>query len=143
MSADEDFEVVREAWAMQSREGNVNCWLHLAAEDIELVPFGADLQGKVYRGHEGLLEWWDTEIAPNWESFEALPQQFQAVDRRLLIFGRWRARGRTSGVELDAPGTWIIEVRDGKIAWLQTYTDRSEALEAVGLNPTPPDPNAA
>jgi ketosteroid isomerase-like protein len=130
----EDFEVVREAWAIQSREGDVRGWLHLAGEDIEMVPFGAALQGKVYRGHEGLREWWDSEISPNWETFQVLPEQFQMVGDRMLIFGRWRARGRTSGVDLDAPGTWLVEIRDRKIVWISTYTNRDEALKAAGLS---------
>lgn len=43
------------------------------------------------------------------------------------------ARLGASGVELEMPATWIIELRDGKIVFWQTYTDRAEALEAVGL----------
>ena len=118
---------------MQTRYQDVRCWLHLAAEDIELIPFGAALQGRVFRGHAGLIEWWETEIAPTWEAFDVLPEEFQMVGKRMLVFGRWRARGRTSGVEVDAPGTWIVQVRDGKIAWVQTYTDRDDALRDAGL----------
>jgi uncharacterized protein len=131
MALDEDFEVVRKAWA---NEGHIRNALHLISEDVEVVPFGAALHGRVYRGHAGVLDWLDQEIAPNWEFFEVIPHEFQRVGNRLLVFGSWRARGRTSGVELDMPATWIIDVRDGKIVRWQTYTERSEALEVLGLS---------
>jgi ketosteroid isomerase-like protein len=132
MSAEEDFEIVRASWAANSR-GGIRAGLHLISEDIEIVPFGAALQGKVYHGHDGVLEWWDNEIVPNWESFETIAEDFEPVGEKLLVFGHWRARGRTSGVDLKMPATWVVEVRDGKIAHWQTYTDRDEARQAIGL----------
>jgi len=130
---EDDFEVIRRAWAAASR-GDVPAALELLHADIELVPFGAALHGRVYRGHEGFLHWWEHETKANWERFEVHPQEFERVGDRILVFGRWLARGRASGIDLDIPATWVIEVREGKIARFQTYTDRAEALEAVGLS---------
>ena len=79
------------------------------------------------------MDWWDNEIVPSWESFEVIAEDFRRVGNRLLVFGHWRANGRTSGMKLEMPATWVVEVRDGKIASWQTFTDRTEALEAVGL----------
>jgi uncharacterized protein len=132
MSAEQDFEVVCKAWAAFGRD-EIPAVVALAAEDIEIIPFGAAFQGRAYQGHEGILDWWENEILANWEWFHTLPEEFRAVGDRLLVFGRWRARGRASGVDLDVPATWVVEVRDGKIARWQTFTDRSEALESVGL----------
>jgi ketosteroid isomerase-like protein len=131
MARDEDFEVVREAWA--STKGDIRNALPFYREDIEIVPFGAAIQGGVYRGHLEVIEWWDNEIVPNWEVFETIAEDFQRVGDRLLVFGHWRACGRTSGMKLEMPATWVIEVREGKIARWQTFTDRSEAFAAVGL----------
>jgi ketosteroid isomerase-like protein len=129
---EEDFEVIRRAWAAASR-GDVPAALELFHADIELEPFGAALHGRVYRGHEGFVYWWENETIANWERFEVHPEEFKRVGDRILVFGRWRARGRASGIDLDIPATWIIEVRDGKIARWRTYTDRAEALEVVGI----------
>ena len=49
--------------------------------------------------------------------------------------GHWHARGKESGVVLDIPATWVIEVRDGKMAYWQTYTDHSQALRDIGMEP--------
>ena len=128
-----DFEVVRQTWGAMSKGGARAC-LPLIAEDVEIVPFGAALQSRSYAGHEGVLDWWDNEIVPNWQTFEVIPEEFERVDERLLVFGHWRACGRASGVSLEVPATWVIEVRDGKIARWQTFTDRQEAIESVGLD---------
>jgi ketosteroid isomerase-like protein len=129
---DADFELVREAWA--SAHSDIRNALRFYCEDIEIVPFGATLEGGVYRGHEQVVEWWDSEIVPSWEAFEVTADDFRRVGHRLLVFGHWRARGRTSGMTLEMPATWVIEVRDGKIARWQTFTDRGEALAEVGLS---------
>ena len=132
MTSDEDFELVREAWA--SARGNVRNALPFYCEDIEIVPFGATLEGGVYRGHNEVVRWWDEQIVPNWEAFDVVAEDFQRVGNRLLVFGRWQACGRTSGVKLEMPATWVVDIREGKIARWQTFTDRGEAFAAVGLS---------
>jgi len=131
VSRDEDFELVREAWA--SSQGDIRNSLSYYCEDIEIVPFGATLEGRVYRGHDEVVEWWDSQIVPNWEAFETVAEDFQRVGDRLLVFGHWRARGRTGSVKLEMPATWVVDLRDGKIARWQTFTDRTEAFAAIGL----------
>jgi ketosteroid isomerase-like protein len=127
-----DFEVIRQAWAGFSR-GDVAGLLENLDPDIEVVPFGAKMEGKLYRGHQGVQDWWQHEILANWEVFETLPEEFRRVGDRILVFGRWVARGKTSGVDLQVPATWIVDMREGKIARWQTYTDRGEALAALRL----------
>jgi ketosteroid isomerase-like protein len=113
--ADEDFEVVRRAWAATSRTDLEGFKRELAPE-IVAIPFGAAMEGKSYRGPEAVIAWLRDEILATWEYFEVLPERFERVGDKLLVTGRWHARGAESGVELDIPATWVIEVRDGKIA---------------------------
>ena len=47
--------------------------------------------------------------------------------------GRWNARGIESGIELDIAASWIIDVRDGKIAYWRTYTEHEQARRDIGL----------
>jgi ketosteroid isomerase-like protein len=72
----------------------------------------------------------------DWDFFEARPEDFRDLgDDRLLALGTWRARGRTSGVELTSqPAAWLLEVRDRRVVRMQTFTDRDKALEAAGLS---------
>jgi len=91
------------------------------------------MEGRSYHGHDGILDWWNNEILAAWEVFEVHPQQFEQVGDKLLVTGRWKARGIGSRVELDIPASWVIEVRDGKIAYWQTYTDHEQARRDVGI----------
>ena len=127
-----DFEVIQRAWDGFTR-GDIEGVLEELDPNVELVPFGAKMEGKSYRGHDGVREWW-REIQANWAEFQTLPEEFRRVEDRILVFGQWIARGRTSGVSLGVAATWIVDVRDGKIVRWQTYTDREEALEALGIS---------
>ena len=132
MSGAAEFEVVREVWNAFSREDDESA-VALIHPDAVIVPFGAALEGKSYAGHDQILGWMRDDIRTNWEWFYTDPHEFRKVGEKLLVYGRWRARGRDSGVELDVPATWVVEVRDGKIAGWQTFTDRDEAHRTVGL----------
>ena len=132
MSEDPDFQIIREAWEAGSREDDddIVTYLH---EEIQIVPFGAAMEGKSYRGHDGVRDWLNNELRENWEYFHTIPEHFERVGDKILVTGHWRARGRGSGIELERPATWVIQIRDGKIVYWQTYTERDEALHDVGL----------
>jgi len=99
--------------------------------EVEWIPILAALEGRVYRGHAGLRQWIE-DLDADWEYFETCPEEFRDLGDRVLIFGHWRARGRASRVELEnQPGSWLVHFRAGRVMRQQTYTDRSEALEAV------------
>jgi hypothetical protein len=101
--------------------------------DVEWVPIFAVLEGRVYRGHDGVRDWIE-HLGEDWERFETHQEEFMPVGDRVLVLGHWHARARGSGIELDAqPASWVVDVRDGKVVRLQTYTDRKEAFRAVGL----------
>ena len=130
---DADFEVILRAWAALSRDDEQGFFDELA-EDVEAVPFGAAMEGKSYRGVDAVVGWLRDEIWANWEHFDTVPEEFTRVGLRILVTGRWHARGKASGVELDIPATWVIEVRDGKIVYWQTYTDNAQARRDIGLD---------
>ena len=102
-------------------------------QDAVVIPFGAAMEGKRYEGHDGILDWFQNEIRTNWEVFDTHPDGYRKAGDRLVVYGRWKARGRDSGIELDVSATWVVEFRDGKIAFWQTFTDRQEAHEFAGL----------
>ena len=132
MARDPDFEVVLRAWDAFSRvdlDGMVN-ELH---PRVVAEPFGAELEGRHYSGIEQVKLWWSDEILATWEFFRVLVDGFQRVGNRLLVTGRWYARGAESGIELDLPASWIIDVIDGKIAYWRTYTEPEQARADIGL----------
>jgi ketosteroid isomerase-like protein len=112
---------------------DLTAFLDLLAPDVEWVPILAVLEGRVYRGHEEIRRWIE-DLATDWDFFEVYYDELRDLGDQVLALGGGRARGRVSGVELgDQPATWLMDVAEGKIARMQTYTDREEALAAAGL----------
>jgi ketosteroid isomerase-like protein len=85
----------------------------------------------VYRGHEGLRRFWD-EWHSVWDlTIEA--SEYRDLGDTVLTLGRMRARGKASGITLDAPVAYVGESEGGLIRKLRAYLDPNQALEAVGL----------
>jgi len=68
-----------------------------------------------------------------WDDYELIPEEFADVGDRVVATVRFRARGRGSGVEVDARLYDVFTLRDGKIVRMDQFTEQSEALEAAKL----------
>ena len=135
MQASEEIEAIRRAndsfeAAFSGRD--VEAFLEHIDADVEWLPITAGLEGPGYRGHDGVRRWFE-ELRRDWEVFDNRQEEIRDLgDGHFLVLGHWRARGRGSGVELSSqPASWLITFRDGKIARLQTFTSRGEALEVA------------
>jgi ketosteroid isomerase-like protein len=61
------------------------------------------------------------------------PQEFIDAGERVVVVVRQVARGRTSGVRTDQPISHVWLVEDDRARELRVFSQRREALEAVGL----------
>jgi ketosteroid isomerase-like protein len=136
----ENVEVVRRAFEAFNRTyaagiTDLSEFLDFLDPDVEWVPIMAILEGTTYHGHEGMRQWIE-DVKRDWVAFEPRPEQFRDLgDDRVLVLGAWRAQGRGGDVLLDIPqAAWLIQIRNGKVVRLQTFTERKKALEAVGLS---------
>jgi ketosteroid isomerase-like protein len=89
-------------------------------------------EGNVYRGHEGLRQWY-AEVMESFTELRTELTEFRDLGERVVAFGRIRARGRESGLELDAVTGWVFTVRRGKLLRAEGYLSRDDALAAAGL----------
>ena len=83
------------------------------------------------QGHDAVrasLAHWKAE----WDDYKVMPEEFADMGDRVVVTVRLRGRGRGSGVEIDARFYDVYTLRDGKIVRMDQFTERSEALEAVG-----------
>lgn len=114
---------------------DIEALIDLMHPDVEFFPILAALEGPVYSGHAGLRRWLRS-LELDWEIYETRLERIHDLGASALGLGSWRARGRTSGVELDSqPGAWHARVREGRLVWWRTYTDRAEALETLRSEP--------
>jgi len=72
-----------------------------------------------------------------WEDFHGEVDEYRELgDGRVLVFVRFRGRGKTSGLDLGhtrAQGAHLFRIRDGKVMALVLYLDSERALADLGL----------
>ena len=113
---------------------DVDALVALMHPDVEFVPITGRLEGTVYRGHAAIRAFIQS-FDQDWEIFQTVPAEFHDFGDCVMSLGTWQSRGRASGLDLNAhPGAWVAWMRDGKIIRQETFTDRGQALEAVGLS---------
>jgi len=90
-------------------------------------------EGGSYRGVEGLRQW-SENVNAIWDAFRLeLSELHEADDSRTVTVYRTTGRAKASGVPLDARVALVWTWRRGKVSGIVSYTNRAEALEAVGL----------
>jgi ketosteroid isomerase-like protein len=72
-----------------------------------------------------------------WDDYELSPEEFADMGDRVVVTVRFRARGRGSGVEVDARLYDVFTLRDGKIVRMDQFAEQSDALEAARCGGTP------
>jgi ketosteroid isomerase-like protein len=85
-------------------------------------------------GHEGVRRYVETLLEAI-QDYRMVPEEFiDAGGDQVLVFSREGGRGRGSGAEVQTqPTAHLWTIRDGKAVRMQSYWERSDALEAAGL----------
>jgi ketosteroid isomerase-like protein len=130
----ENTEVVRRTYAALSR-GDVDTLRGLAVPELVVDFSRRQIDPVVMRDREEALAWlsrtrdtWDDW--PTWEPLEVL----DAGDK-VIAFINTSARGKGSGVAVEAKVWKLWTLRDGKLVELRYFgDDRAAALEAAGLS---------
>jgi ketosteroid isomerase-like protein len=126
----QNVEVVQRSFdAFNARD--VDVLVSLFAEDCEWRPFRAQLEGIVYRGHEGVRQFL-SDMDEDWETFRIDPLEFHDRYERVVVIGRVSARGRGSSVEIESIAGFVHELDQGRIRRVTSQSDAEAALEAVG-----------
>ncbi|HVE68211.1 MAG TPA: nuclear transport factor 2 family protein [Solirubrobacteraceae bacterium] len=105
--------------------------LDLMHEDIEVLDYDAPDQDE-YRGHAGVAQWLE-DWGAAWDTWSYEPERYIDAGDVVVLFTRTKAKGLASGIELDREEGLIYKLHDGKIARIEYYNDRDQALEAAGL----------
>ena len=126
----ENVEIVRRIWEHVKQTDEPD-W-SLVDPDIEI--HDTDLpDGGIFRGHAGWREWIDY-FSDAWEYIEVEPEECIDVgDARVVLVLRLVAQGR-DGIAVKRHDGVVHTVRRGKLARIDYYGNRAEALEAVGLS---------
>ena len=124
-------ELIRDVWARWNAGQRE---LDPEITDPELVIHSA-LTGEIYEGAAGLRRWVE-EIDDQFEAWQLGVDEVRGLGGgRYVAHGSIRARGRGSGMRIDGEASWLIEVRDGRIAMIRNFIGpqaRAAAEEEAG-----------
>ena len=118
--------------ALNTRD--VEAYLACCTDDIELCTPWSELGG-VYQGRDAIRRFF-ADVGDAGPDFALTLERVQSVGaERVLAFLRASATGRASGIDLgqELPTGNVYDFVGGKIARIQIFLDRRDALEAVGL----------
>lgn len=77
-----------------------------------------------------MWERWDSA----WEELETVPEEFIDAGDHVVVTVHYSGRGRGSGIQFDDRLFDVYTLRDGKCVHKLEFRQRSEALEAAGLD---------
>jgi ketosteroid isomerase-like protein len=92
---------------------------------------GGPGHASVFRGHEGIHAYFDN-LSEAYDDWELVPSEFIDAGAAVIVVERvvWRGKSGAEGTTHNVPVMWL---RAGKVFRLETFEDRTQALEAVGL----------
>jgi ketosteroid isomerase-like protein len=125
--AQESVEIVRGLYEALARD---EFPIDIIDPEVEYVnPSGAIEPGT----RQGLAEFRRAvdSVVEGWAPWRMEPEQFTAVGNRVAVVLRYRARGRTSGVELEGRESALVTVEQGKVSRYEWFHEPDDALRAA------------
>ena len=115
------------------QRGDMAVFDGMTTPDLVLVQPPEVPDAKTYEGRDAIAE--AMEDWPNQcEDFRMdLIEILDASDEVAVSVTRHRGRGRESGIEMDFEVFYVQRGRDGKLARMEMFFKREQALEAAGL----------
>jgi ketosteroid isomerase-like protein len=123
-------EVVRR-WVDAYNRRDLDGLIALCDSEIEIRSYFVTIE-RVFRGHEGIHEYFKG-LDEAYAHFQLVPIEFIDAGAAVVFAGHVDWRGKESGAggtTQIVPALWL---RAGKVFRTETFTDRMQALEAVGL----------
>jgi ketosteroid isomerase-like protein len=126
----ENVEIVQR-WIEAYNRRDMDGLIQVSAPDIEFRSIFVAVETE-FRDHKGLFAYFGT-LDDAYERFVVLPEHMIDAGAAVLMLANAEWRGKTSGAEGTTPIATAFWLRAGKVFRAETFTDHSEALEAVGL----------
>ena len=118
------------AWDRGDFDGFVQDW-HPESEFFSAFMVQGEGDVRAFRGLQGMRQYWD-EWHSLWDLRVEVSETRDLGDIVLVVAGM-TVRGKGSGVKIESPLAYVIELDNGLVRKVQTYLNVNEALKAVGL----------
>jgi ketosteroid isomerase-like protein len=128
----EDVELVRTAMEAWDRAA-VDEVLALSDPAVEFVSIFAGMEGRTYRGDDGLREYF-ADMSDTWTEFHRdIEKVIDAGAGKVVVYFHLRGTARVSRVPLEERVTTVFQLRKGRLYRMVVFRDADEALRAAGL----------
>jgi ketosteroid isomerase-like protein len=129
----ENVEIVRRAFDNQGLRETAETYWHPQIEYIE----DPRLPGaSAYRGRDDVLRCWLSylDVLGDEEDIQVTVEEVFDAGERQVPFVRFKGHATASGIPFDHLWGYVVEVRDGQLAYIRAYYEPNDALEAAGLS---------
>ena len=107
-------------------------FLGLLDPEVEVEPIvGSELAGTVYRGHEGVRDWWDQYFAV-FRTVDVSLEEVRDLGDRVLTASRFHGDDRGGSIKPELVVWTVADLRGDKVVSWRSYRSETEALESVG-----------
>jgi ketosteroid isomerase-like protein len=132
--SEENVEIMRRVWDAYAKL-DIETILSLTDPQAEFVTthFAGWPEEEVYRGLDGVRRFFEQWLGV-WETFDAGVDEFLDLGDRVLVLCWQRGKGGESGVPAEMQFASIFTLREGRIVYVDNFSDREQALEAAGLS---------
>ena len=111
---------------------DVDAWLSFYSPDVVFRPVRTFTDSQERRGHRAMRrfmeEWYDAWADDYSTQVESIREYGDVV----IALLRFTGHAKASGIEVAGGVFEVYRFRDGKIASVEDFTDRAEALKAAG-----------
>ncbi|HEX6394514.1 MAG TPA: nuclear transport factor 2 family protein [Acidimicrobiales bacterium] len=134
MSQD-DVRTIRAAYEAFAK-GDIPAVLSNFTPDIEWIEAedtGLPFAG-THRGQDAVASEVFATVPENWDDFTVTPERFIDGSDAVVVISRFRGKGK-GGTPLDVQSAQLFEMRDGKVARMQHFTDTAAWWRSVFAKP--------
>jgi ketosteroid isomerase-like protein len=127
-------EIVRVLFDAFSRR-DLPSAVELMHRDVVFQPMTAAVTraGEPYRGHEGIRRYTE-DVETHWQRLTIRLKQIRSAGQAVVALGLVSGSGSGGSFE-DAPTTWVVKFKEGRVAHVQIFSDERYVTSAlVGEN---------
>jgi ketosteroid isomerase-like protein len=128
----ENVEIVQRMFEQLNRGDIAGC-AEAMSEDVLCVTGPDQPDAEVLRGREGFVGYCRSWLEAFGE-YEADTTELLDRGDFVVVVGRVRARGRSSGATVEEVVAWLFRLRGGEVVEYRGCRSKAEALEAGGLS---------
>jgi len=129
----ENVELVRLGFELLER-GDLAFFEEWTTPDLVIVQPPEVPDAKTYEGRTAVAKAWE-DWPSQWEDFRLdLVEVIDAGGDAVVSVTRHRGRGRESGIEMDFQVFYVHRLRQGKLARMEMFFSREQALAAASAS---------